>query len=349
MTTTQLQNIPFSAEMTTAEQMSNYTENTFVHLSGDTNIGSMHLSNDLSVDNQYIGKLFNVKDTNKDFRIEIGLNANAPGDSGDYNAVNTKYQAVAIGKNATAAGAASIAIGSNSIAGNANTDYDIDKHFGIAIGYRSAATNLESIAIGGVQSAEYKHITINENGTERQIEVGAAAIANRAVQIGPGINDEANTLKYLSTTIVKDGKVVENDFNTWKNKKYVEIGQNSTANTLSSVAIGISATTNAGNAIAIGCNSTADEKGISIGPNTYAKSGCIAIGSGAKINDANARTSVQLGAGSTINGESVLQFRDCAIAKKYSSGSIQIVGKNINFANLTEQQIAQLKTQLGLA
>lgn len=144
----------------------------------------------------------------KDYSVSIGENAKANGSSGDH------MQNVAIGRDADAPGQAAVAFGPNSFAYGT---------YGIALGWRANAVGEKSIAIGAAnKSGQNYFLPDSKNGTinpdsdlnlaegKKSIAIGfnSKAKADGSVQLGEGVNTEANTLKFQNTTIVKDGKVV---------------------------------------------------------------------------------------------------------------------------------------------
>ena len=106
--------------------------------------------------------------------------------------------------------AVSVAIGDGADATDPNNPA---KQQAIAIGNQSRAAAVNSIAIGsGVRHEDETDLTGGNAyaAAPQAIALGyeAKSLANGAVQIGPGKNEEPNTLKFGSTTIVRNGQVV---------------------------------------------------------------------------------------------------------------------------------------------
>ena len=109
----------------------------------------------------------------------------------------------------------SVAIGANARARDENGR----RAQSIAIGWNSKASAVNSIAIGS--GAVHWHET-DETGpaavasASESIAIGydSKARASQSVQIGRGVNDEAKSLKFYDTFVVKDGKVQGGGTNT---------------------------------------------------------------------------------------------------------------------------------------
>ena len=163
--------------------------------------------------------------TVKDFRVQIGENTRNDGRDGDH------AQSVTIGRDSHTHGSASTSVGPNAECGT--------NGFNVAIGWRTAAIGPGAIAIGtGTKSGENyfvddDQVTHNPNeqsaaavgagsivigrGTRAEYDDGIAigrnakSNAKNAIQLGQGTNNESGTIKFGSTTIVRDGKVVNTD------------------------------------------------------------------------------------------------------------------------------------------
>lgn len=173
------------------------------------------------IDNEQVNQLtsaFKIRNVG----VAIGTRARAEG-SGPL-----KNQSIAIGYCAHATNSNAIAIGGGALHYDESENEDTGNHAwangseAIAIGYATEAKGTAATAIGGGGSGTastktkasgnyalatgYKAQALAQSATA--IGESAKSTANDAVQIGRGTNDEAGTLKFRDTTIVRNGKVV---------------------------------------------------------------------------------------------------------------------------------------------
>lgn len=155
-------------------------------------------SNDVKTLNKANTKIRNVG-------IAIGTRAVAEGSS------STKNQSIAIGYSAHAKGSCATAIGPG--AKHFDDEDDETGHnayangsTALAIGYATKAKGTATTAIGAGVSGGKKTIA----SADRACAIGQAAqsTAPGAFQLGTGLNTTPNSLQFMNTTIVKDGKVV---------------------------------------------------------------------------------------------------------------------------------------------
>ena len=137
--------------------------------------------------------------------IAVGTRAVAEGSS------STKNQSIAIGYSAHAKGSCATAIGPG--AKHLDDEDDDTGHnayadgsTALAIGYATKAKGTAATAIGAGVSGGKKTIA----SADRACSIGQAAqsTAPGAFQLGTGLNSTPNSLQFMDTTIVKDGKVV---------------------------------------------------------------------------------------------------------------------------------------------
>ena len=155
--------------------------------------------------------------TVEDYSLRIGENTRVLGNDG------THTQSISIGRDAITASSAAVAVGPNT---------EVWDKFGIALGWRAASVGEHGIAIGsGKASNDYWLSTDPATGrpipprtkhnpneylclaeAKDSISVGFQARvtsnAVNSVQLGTGVNDKPNTLKFRDVTIVEDGKVI---------------------------------------------------------------------------------------------------------------------------------------------
>lgn len=148
----------------------------------------------------------------------------AIGDNAHATETAASAQSVAIGRDALATGAATVAVGPNSFTEKAQS---------VAVGWRANAVGEHSVAVGSARlngQDYYKDgaknpnsdlllaegnfsVAIGYNGKALgadSIAMGrnAKATASNSVQIGTGVNDLPNSLKFGDTFIVKEGNLV---------------------------------------------------------------------------------------------------------------------------------------------
>lgn len=155
--------------------------------------------------------------------IAIGKNATTYNNVALYSNDTKTYSMMAIGYNSFAGKNYAIAIGSGSSI--SSTGARATGVSSISIGYYSAASDSDSIAIGRYARSSYtSSIAIGTNTIsdgEQSLAIGnnAQATAYRACQIGAGINNVPNSLKFLdnyifpqiSETIYITGAINEKD------------------------------------------------------------------------------------------------------------------------------------------
>ena len=160
-----------------------------------------------------------------------------------------------------------------------------------SVGY-GALSKDESVAIGANSSANPNSIAIGYNSEANSTDIVIGSWASTAsatgepggIVIGHHASGEERSVVIGKWAIGKEGSVTIGSSCQTKSRYAIAIGSEAAASGEKSIAIGLGAAASGEKSIAIGCYATG-EGGIAIGLGAYAKSGEIAIGNNAVIDN----------------------------------------------------------------